>query len=182
MDEPQNFLNLTDLSWWKEKVDMTSEGSQEVGGSEGVVGSTHSHSGAGRPRLIFKVGSKSEHDAEPREFDLVDLITKIGSGADMHLKLEGLAPFHAEIRHDEDDEYVLHIHDSADSISEPASPRGETSGTERHILRTGSPVELGDWAMSYYREEFADHGRPFSGREGGEGAIQLDQLGRPTDE
>lgn len=182
MDESEKFSNLTGLSWWKEKVDMTSEGSQEVGEAKGAVGSTDSHFGAGRPRLIFKVGSQGEHGVEPREFDLVDPITKIGSGLDMHLKLEGLAPFHAEIRHDEDDEYVLHIHDSADSKSEPASPRGETSGTERHILRTGSPLELGDWAMSYYREEFADHGRPFSGREGGEGAIQLDQLGRPTDE
>lgn len=158
---------------------MTHENSD---GLEHPIGSTHANRGAGRPRLIFKVGSEAGHDPKPREFDLLDSTTRIGSGPDMHLKLEGLAHFHAEIRHDEDDEYVLYIHDSTDSQSEPASPTGETADTERRILRTGSPVELGDWAMSFYREEFADHGRPFGGREGGEGETQLDQQGQPTNE
>lgn len=158
---------------------MTHENSDGV---EHPIGSTDAHRGAGRPRLIFKVDPEQGHDAKPREFDLLDSTTKIGSGPEMDLKLEGLASFHAEISHDEDDEYVLYIHDPADSKSEPASPTGEALDTERRILRTGSPVELGDWAMSYYREEFADHGRPFGGREGGEGSTQLDQQGQPTNE
>ena len=155
---------------------------QNSDGIENPIGSTDAQPGAGRPRLIFKVGSDQTPDALPREFDLLDSTTTIGSGPDMHLKLEGLAHFHAEIRHDEDDEYVLYIHDAEDSQSEPASPTGDVADAESRILRTGSPVELGDWAMSYYREEFADHGRPFGGREGGEGAIQLDQQGEPTNE
>jgi hypothetical protein len=33
--------------------------------------------------------------------------------------------------------------------------------------------------MAYYREEFADHGRPFGGRQGGEYAFQKQQPVRP---
>ena len=144
------------------------------------IGTTNAEFGAGRPRLIFKIGSDHSHDSPHREFDLIDPITTIGSGSDMHLILEGLSNFHAEIRHDEHDEYVLYIRDSVDSVTEPASPMGEGAQTGRRVLRTGAPVELGNWAMSFYREEFADHGRPFGGRQGGEGATQLDQEGHPT--
>jgi hypothetical protein len=164
------------------KFDMTHKSSDDLDKAAPSVGPTHAQFGAGRPRLIFKVGSGDEHDFQPREFDLLDSTTKIGSGSDMDLKLEGLAVFHAEIRHDEQDEYVLYIHDSADSKIEPVPLTGDSPEAGRRVLRTGSPVELGDWAMSYYREEFADHGRPFGGREGGEGAIQADQQGQPTRE
>ncbi|MEO7123685.1 MAG: FHA domain-containing protein [Lacisediminihabitans sp.] len=161
---------------------MSSNSSPESGETEDVVGSTDAEFGAGRPRLIFKVGSDLGADAKPREFDLLNSTTKIGSGADMHLKLDGLAPSHAEIRHEEDDEYVLYIHDPADSASEPASPTGEDPEAVGRVLRTGARVDLGDWSMSFYREEFADHGRPFGGREGGEGETQLDQNGEVTGE
>ena len=161
---------------------MTHKSSDDFHKAEPAVGSTHGQFGAGRPRLIFKVGSGDGHDFQPREFDLLDATTKIGSGPDMDLKLEGLAVFHAEVRHDEQDEYVLYIHDSVDSKIEPVPLTGDSPEAGRRVLRTGSPVGLGDWAMSYYREEFADHGRPFGGREGGEGAIQADQQGQPTRE
>ncbi len=175
----RSFSALTELSWWKEKADMAHENSDGV---EHPIGSTNAQPGEGRPRLIFKVGSGQGNEVEPRQFDLLHPTTTIGSGSEMHLNLEGLAPFHAEIRHDDDDEYVLYIHDTADSQSEPASPTGEGADTGSRILRTGSPVELGDWAMSFYREEFADHGRPFGGRQGGEGEVQLDQDGQPLGE
>jgi hypothetical protein len=35
-------------------------------------------------------------------------------------------------------------------------------------LRTGDRIELGDWTLSYFREEFADHGIPFGGQHGGD--------------
>ncbi|BDZ48461.1 hypothetical protein GCM10025867_07020 [Frondihabitans sucicola] len=131
--------------------------------------STHAAFGAGRPRLIFKVGENWD-GTPPREFDLLIGTTRIGSADDMDLQLAGLEPFHAEIEHTDDDEYVL-AHVVADS--EQNGPLLDSAGlADEGILRTGSPVELGDWSMSYYREENADHGRPGGGRAGGEGAHQ----------
>ena len=45
------------------------------------------------------------------------------------------------------------------------------------ILRTGARIELGPWRMGFFREEFADHGRPYGGRVGGELARQKRQPG-----
>jgi len=38
---------------------------------------------------------------------------------------------------------------------------------------------VGDWTLTFMRDEYADHGRPFGGREGGEGAVQPAQGARP---
>jgi hypothetical protein len=100
----------------------------------------------------------------------------------MDLRLEGLNPFHAEIRHDEHDEYVLFLYGPAEVGSDLKTPTENTPAEAGRILRTGARVQLGEWAMSYYREEFADHGRPFGGREGGEGERQPDQSGQPLDQ
>ncbi len=43
-----------------------------------------------------------------------------------------------------------------------------SDSTERAALHTGDRIELGSWTMSYFRDEHADHGRPFGGRSGGE--------------
>ena len=146
------------------------------------VQSTHAQPGAGRPRLVFEVDAEN-WDGEPaREFDLLMTTTSIGSGADADLRLDGLDPMHAEIRHDERDEYVLHVFGEAELSSELQSPEEGAPEEDGRILRTGSKVQLGEWAMSYYREEFSDHGRPFGGREGGEGATQLDQSGEPLNQ
>jgi len=143
------------------------------------VTTTHYARGGGRPRLIFVVGSKNWNGQMPREFDLLPDLTTIGSAPDSDLSLPGLKAFHAEIRHDENDEYVLY-------------PLGEVSGSVRSIddtahnrsggiiLRTGSRVEMGTWRMAFFREEFADHGRPFGGRVGGEFAVQKAQAPRPN--
>jgi hypothetical protein len=48
------------------------------------------------------------------------------------------------------------------------------------VLRTASRVDLGDRTMSFYREEHADHGRPYGGRAGGEIGHQRPQPTRPT--
>ena len=46
------------------------------------------------------------------------------------------------------------------------------------ILRTGTRVDVGPWTLSYFREEYADHGRPYGGRIGGELGHQLSQPSR----
>jgi len=142
------------------------------------VTTTHYASGGGRPRLIFVVGSQNWNGQKPREFDLLPATTRIGSSPDADLVLADLKPFHAEIRHDENDEYVLYplgeVSGSVRPVDDVASTRG--GGI---ILRTGSRVEMGKWRMAFFREEFADHGRPFGGRVGGEFAVQKPQAPRP---
>jgi FHA domain-containing protein len=122
---------------------------------------THDPRGGGRPRLIFAFGGTAPPDASQREFDLVPGVTVIGSGPDADLRLDGLAARHAEIRRDERDEYVY--------VDLGAEPPGRVDGQVAGIkpLRTGDRIELGDWTLSYYREEYADHGIPFGGRHGG---------------
>jgi hypothetical protein len=126
---------------------------------------THDVYGGGRPRLIMSLGGLAAGGARPQEFDLVPGVTLIGSGDDADVQLAGLAAHHAEIRRDADDEYVL---------VDLGSPQGSRvdgrllSGPDAQALHTGDRIELGDWTLSYYREEFADHGRPFGGRTGGE--------------
>ena len=137
---------------------------------------THAGPGEGNPRLVFVVGSDNWEGEPAREFALVLEVTRIGSAPDTDLRLEGLDPLHAEIRRNADDEYVLFPFGDAQLSSEHESG-GEEGG---HVLHTGSRVELGPWAMAFSRDEFADHGRPYGGRQGGEGEHQRRQP--PRDE
>lgn len=136
------------------------------------VTTTHYTPGAGRPRLIFVVGSENWDGRPPREFNLLPGITRIGSGPDADLRLDGLDPLHAEIRHDENDEYVLFAHGIVGGGSSTMRPE------DGLILRTGARIELGHWRMGFFREEYADHGRPYGGRLGGELSVQKPQPDR----
>ena len=139
------------------------------------ITTTHYTPGSGRPRLIFVVGSENWNGQTPREFNLRPGVTTIGSSAEADLQLPGLKPLHAEIRHDDNDEYVLFAIGDVAGSSRPAEGRVGNG----QILRTGSRLEMGPWRMGYFREEFADHGRPFGGRVGGELAFQKPQPPRP---
>jgi hypothetical protein len=139
------------------------------------VTTTHYIPGSGRPRLIFAVGSGDWNRSRPREFDLLPERTVIGSGPDADLRLEGLEARHAEIRHNADDEYVLYSF----APTGGGRPNLPHSSDDARILRTGSRIEIGPWRLAYYREEFADHGRPFGGRQGGEYEFQKQQSIRP---
>ncbi len=117
------------------------------------VTTTHYLPGSGRPRLIFVIGSSPDAD----------------------LQLPGLAPFHAEVRHEDDDEYVLYdIEPTGGGHAREDGPVGGRPPRGR-ILRTGARIDLGDWKLAYFREEFADHGRPYGGRLGGELSRQRKQ-------
>jgi hypothetical protein len=80
--------------------------------------------------------------------------------------LPGLEPLHAQVQHDADDEFVLVAHG-------PAKVHGHPTG--RALLRTAARVELAGHVLTFIREEFADHGRPFGGRIGGEAGRQRTQ-------
>ncbi len=141
------------------------------------ITTTHYTSGSGRPRLIFTVDSEYWDGRPPREFDLLPGVTTIGSGDNADLRLAGIAGAHAEIRHEPNDEYVLY--DIMPTGGGVVPQSGDPEGKGR-ILRTGARIQIGPWRLAYFREEFADHGRPFGGRAGGEGAHQRRQPPRPT--
>ncbi|MET3809286.1 FHA domain-containing protein [Arthrobacter sp. UYEF3] len=131
------------------------------------ITTTHHTRGSGRPRLIFVQDAASWNGQVPREFNLEAERISIGSGPTANLQLPGLDPVHAEIVHNENDEYVLVRHGA---VTGSFGPSGGST------LRTGARLQMGEWCLAYFREEFADHGRPFGGRSGGEFAYQRPQL------
>jgi hypothetical protein len=138
---------------------------------------THAEPGAGRPRLVFTVGDQFTDGEPQREFIIVDDETLIGSAAHANLQLDRLLPIQAVIRHDERDEYVLF---TRGDVTLGTAADG-TDADEGHVLRTGFRLELGEWAMFFMRDEFADHGRPFGGRQGGEFEHQKPQPDRESE-
>jgi hypothetical protein len=127
------------------------------------VTTTHDPQGGGRPRLILALGGSAPARTEPREFDLRHGVTVIGSGADADLQLPGLGDHHAEVRRrDDDDEYVWV------DLGVPAGSRVDGQPMGEQELHTGDRIEVGPWTLTFFREEFADHGRPYGGRQGGE--------------
>ncbi len=133
------------------------------------VTTTHDPLGGGRPQLVLATGPGATRDHRRKVFRLPPAVTTIGSAPDADLRLGGLAARHAEIRRDDADEYVL-VPVDADALT-------LVNGTSaaRHVLRSGARIQLGGWRMSYWREEYADHGRPHGGRDGGELSHQRHQ-------
>ncbi|MGM7666073.1 hypothetical protein [Microbacterium sp. A93] len=85
-------------------------------------------------------------------------------------------PVHATITHDDQDEYVLALRGEGEMNSNPDT---DNLGGKSEILRTGARFTVGPWTLVFSREEFADHGRPYGGREGGELSDQPSQPERP---
>lgn len=137
------------------------------------VTTTHYGAGAGRPRLILVRDSETWDGSAPLEFNLTSTRITIGSAESSDLRLDGLEEFHADIVHTDDDEYKLISHGRTGGSSDG---RGEGGS----ILRTGSRLVMGPWRLGFFREEYADHGRPFGGRNGGEFAYQKPQYNPST--
>lgn len=132
---------------------------------------THAEWGAGNPRLLV-----SREGGDRFVFDLTADEVTIGSSAGNTLVLEGAEPVHATIVHDDRDEYVLTMH--APGLMNAAKDPDAT-GARTEVLRTGARFTVGQWMLVYTRAEFADHGRPYGGREGGEFSDQPPQPERP---
>lgn len=133
---------------------------------------THAAWGAGRPRLLIS------RDDERQVYEFVSRITRIGSAADSEVRLADADPTHATIEHDDRDEFVLTLHGEGEMNANPDSA-GTHPGVRSETLRTGARFTIGDWMLVYQREEFADHGRPYGGRQGGELSDQPQQPPRP---
>lgn len=145
---------------------------------------THAEWGAGDPHLRVSRGD------ERFVYHLVTDEVRIGSAEGNELRLAETDPLHATITHDERDEYVLTLHGKGEMNANPRTAEtgvgsdvgaGSGSGTDTNteILRTGARFTAGGWTLVFGRAEFADHGRPFGGREGGELDDQPPQPARP---
>lgn len=134
------------------------------GRSTRPVGTTHDPRRGGNPRLVLTTGNPRLPADRRVLFPLRAEVTRIGSGADCDIRLDGLEPIHAVVVHDENDELVLLDRSTDHSTRVNGAPPGENG----RILRTGARVTLGSWTLAYRRAEYADHGRPFGGRVGGE--------------
>lgn len=128
------------------------------------VTTTHYARGAGRPRLYFTPDSDVWDGTAPGSFELAAESVLIGSGPECDLILAGTAARHAEIRHDADDEYVLFPLAAVGGGAQDPTIEAQTG----RILRSGSRLSIGGWRVAFFREEFAEHGRPYGGRQGGE--------------
>lgn len=133
---------------------------------------THAEFGQGNPRL--RVGRNDQRS----EFALDAEVVRIGSSPDNELPLTDADPVHATITHDDRDEYVLELHGEGEMGTNPAAD-GTHRGERTQTLRTGARFTVGPWELVFARDEFADHGRPFGGRLGGEYSDQPLQPPRP---
>ena len=136
------------------------------------VTTTHTPHGAGSARLVLKKSDMWEGERQPVYF-LNRPLTTIGSGQDCDVVLPGIAQLHAVVTHDESDEFLL------DTCGPETRVHGAVVETSQ-ILRTGARIDIGPHSLSFFREEYADHGRPFGGREGGEFGHQRAQPPRPS--
>lgn len=138
-----------------------------------VPTTTHAEWGAGNPRLrITGAGERAVHE-------LTDDVTHIGGAEGGEIVLAGVGPLHATIEHDDRDEYVLTMHGDGELSANPDS--AATHEGERTLtLRSGAQFTAGAWTLVFLRDEYADHGRPFGGRQGGEGEHQRRQPDRPV--
>lgn len=137
-----------------------------------VPTTTHAAWGAGSPRLLVR--------SESARFvhELVADVTRLGSSDGNDLVLTDTDPLHATIEHDDRDEYVLTLHGPGEMNANPESSATHP-GERTETLRTGARFTAGPWSLVFMRDEFADHGRPYGGREGGEFSDQPPQPARP---
>jgi hypothetical protein len=105
----------------------------------------------------------------PRVEYLARTRTTFGSSGTCDVKIDGLEPLHAVIERTERDEYVLTHVAPVGSSTVAGAP------AQRSLLRTGAGIALGPARLTYFREEYADHGRPYGGRLGGEIDFQRPQ-------
>lgn len=132
---------------------------------------THAAWGSGEPHLLISRGGEDRF-----VFDLTADQVSLGSAEGNAVILEGTDAVHATIVHDDDDEYVLTMHGPGEMN---ASSHPDHEGARSEVLRTGARFTLGEWTLVFGRAEYADHGRPFGGRQGGELSDQPPQPARP---
>jgi hypothetical protein len=136
------------------------------------VTTTHDPGRGGGPRLVEVPGDRALRSDHPVHW-LQQEVTTIGSDPSCDVVLPGLSPRHAEVRHDERDEYVV--------VALDPDVRVHGVRVTEKLLRTASRIDLADRQLVFHREEYADHGRPYGGRIGGELGHQRPQPPRASE-
>lgn len=133
------------------------------------VTTTHDPLGGGDPRLVYYL-TPPERGGERQVLHLRRGTTTVGGAAEDDVQVQGLVPGHLRVERDPaSDEYVVVPVPGATTLVS-----GRTV-TEPVRLRTGTVVRAGELSLAYVRDEYADHGRPYGGREGGEFSRQRPQ-------
>lgn len=128
------------------------------------VTATHDPRRGGNPRLVLTSGNPRLPADGRIVFPLRGDVTTIGSDTACDICLDGLEPVHAVVIHDDQDQLVL-----VDRTTDGGTRLGgETVPPSGRALHTGARVGVGVWTLAYRRAEYADHGRPYGGRIGGE--------------
>lgn len=135
---------------------------------------THAAWGAGDPHLIVSNVNTDDRFNFALQLDLVT----IGSGSDCVLVLPDTDSVHATVTHDDRDEYVLTLVGAGEMNANPTA-LATYPDDHSETLRTGAQFIIGPWRLVFSRAEFADHGRPGGGRQGGELSDQPAQPKRP---
>ena len=121
----------------------------------------------GHPRLVLSADGSADADSAAaggvqEEFPLrTDRATLIGGDATADVRLPGLGQRHAEVRRTQEGEFELV---ALDPVA-PSTVNGQP--VTRSLLRTGDRLQLGDWLLSFARDEVAEGGTGH-GRQGGE--------------
>ncbi|MGZ4457144.1 MAG: FHA domain-containing protein [Nocardioides sp.] len=140
------------------------------------VTTTHDPAHGGDPRLVVAPSEHPWPGDRRGVHHLTAEVTTIGSAEDCDIVVPDLEDYVAQVRHDRDDEYVVV------RLGAPGTVRVTGEAVAARILRTGSRLTVGardDATLTFAREEYADHGRPFGGRAGGEIGHQRPQPPRP---
>jgi len=139
---------------------------------QGGATTTHTENRTGAPRLVLKLEERWEGESQ-QVFWLTRPLMIIGSDPTCDIVLPGIERLHGVVFHSDDDEYLL------DNCGPEVRVHGAVV-VDSAILRTGARIDIGPHTLSYFREEYADHGRPYGGREGGEFGHQRSQPPRPS--
>lgn len=138
---------------------------------------THAKGGAGRPRLIIAANNPAiglAPDSPDRVHELRPDVTTIGSDPGCDVVLPYLEPVHVHVVRDEWDEFRVIDDSHGRAAVDGLLARGQS-------IHTGDRLMVGPWVLLYERDEFADHGRPYGGRQGGEFTRQRSQPPRTPD-
>ncbi len=127
-----------------------------------VLRTTHDPEHGGYPSLVVAPGASPSPGHVREVFPLSRTVTTLGSDPECDIVLAGTEARHAEIHHDDRDEFVVVGVGVEGTVLVNGAP------VDRAVLRTASRLDLGEWTMTFTRQEYADHGRPYGGRTGGE--------------